>query len=381
LSTNLLVTNDFPPKVGGIQSYLWELWQRLDPSSTSVLTASSHRDHARFDHEQLARGFRVTRVRSRILFFPTPWVLRQVRRTCAELEPDLVLFDPVWPLGLLGPRLGVPYGVILHGAEVAIPARIPVVRRRLASVLRGAAVIVSAGGYPVREAERLVGAKLANVIEVPPGVDCERFVHAEGPDRVAARRRLGLPEDGLVVASVSRLVPRKGMDVLIEAARRLHADHPDLVVAIAGDGRDRRRLLRQVTRTGAPVRLLGRVSEEDKSALLSTADVFVMACRNRWAGLEQEGFGIVFLEAAAAGIPQLAGDSGGAAEAVVDGETGLVVGRPKDPAAVAAALGRLLSDESLRRRMGGAARERAVACFDYATLAPRLAEALAQVGG
>jgi phosphatidylinositol alpha-1,6-mannosyltransferase len=134
-------------------------------------------------------------------------------------------------------------------------------------------------------------------------------------------------------------------------------------------------------RTGAPVRLLGRVSEEDKSALLGVADVFVMACRNRWGGLEQEGFGIVFLEAAAAGLPQVAGESGGAAEAVLDQQTGLVVARPDDPSEVAAALGRLLSDESLRRRMGSAARDRALACFDYASLAPRLAEALAQVGG
>jgi phosphatidylinositol alpha-1,6-mannosyltransferase len=381
LRSHLLVTNDFPPKVGGIQSYLWELWQRLDPSSTAVLTARSHRDHARFDQEQSARGLRISRVRGRILFFPTPLALRRIRQACAETQPDLVLFDPVWPLGLLGPRIGVPYGVIIHGAEVAIPARVPFVRRGLAATLRGATIVVSAGGYPVREAERLVGGTLSNVVEVPPGVDCGRFVHADGADRAAARRRLGLPEDALLVASVSRLVPRKGMDVLIEAARRLRPDHPDLVVAIAGDGRDARRLGRLIARTGAPVRLLGRVSEEDKSTLLGAADVFVMACRNRWGGLEQEGFGIVFLEAAAAGIPQVAGDSGGAAEAVVDQETGFVVGRPGDPSEVVAALGRLLSDESLRRRMGGAARERAVACFDYASLAPRLAEALAQVGG
>jgi phosphatidylinositol alpha-1,6-mannosyltransferase len=381
VSSTLLVTNDFPPKVGGIQSYLWELWQRLDPSSTAVLTARSHRDFAAFDREQLARGLRISRVRGRILFFPTPFALRRIRQACAETRPDLVLFDPVWPLGLLGPRIGVPYGVILHGAELAIPARIPLVRRGLASVLRGAAVVVSAGGYPAREAERLVGRALANVVEVPPGIDGDRFERADGPQRAATRRRLGLPEDALLVASVSRLVPRKGMDVLIEAARRLRPDHPDLVVAIAGDGRDGRRLDRLVMRTGAPVRLLGRVSEEDKSALLGVADVFVMACRNRWGGLEQEGFGIVFLEAAAAGLPQVAGESGGAAEAVLDQQTGLVVARPDDPSEVAAALGRLLSDESLRRRMGSAARDRALACFDYASLAPRLAEALAQVGG
>lgn len=381
MRSHLLVTNDFPPKVGGIQSYLWELWQRLDPSSTAVLTARSHHDHARFDQEQAARGLRISRVRGRILFFPTPLALRRIRQACAETRPDLVLFDPAWPLGLLGPRIGVPYGVIIHGAEVAIPARIPLVRRRLAAVLRGSAIVVSAGVYPAREAERLVGGPLPNVVEVPPGVDCHRFGQADEADRPAARRRLGLPEEALVVASVSRLVPRKGMDVLIEAARRLRPVHPDLLVVIAGDGRDARRLGRLIARTGAPVRLLGRVSEEDKVRLLGAADVFVMACRNRWGGLEQEGFGIVFLEAAAAGVAQVAGDSGGAAEAVVDQETGLVVERPGDPSEVAAALGRLLSDEPLRRRMGRAARERAVACFDYGSLAPRLAEALARVGG
>jgi phosphatidylinositol alpha-1,6-mannosyltransferase len=378
---SLLVTNDFPPKVGGIQSYLWELWSRLEPSTTAVLTARSHREHALFDQQQEARGLRISRVRGRILFFPTPFALRRIRRACAETKPDLVLLDPAWPLGLLGPRIGVPYGVILHGAELAIPARIPVVRRGLASALRGAAIVVSAGGYPVREAERLVGTALTNVVEVPPGVDCDRFAPGGEADRAAVRCRLGLPEDGLLVVSISRLVPRKGMDVLVEAARRLRAEHPGLVVAIAGAGRDARRLRRLINRANAPVRLLGRISEGDKSALLGSADVFVMACRNRWGGLEQEGFGIVFLEAAAAGLPQVAGESGGAAEAVVDQVTGLVVGRPADPSEVAAALSRLLTDEPLRRRMGQASRERAVACFDYRTLAPRLAEALARVGG
>jgi phosphatidylinositol alpha-1,6-mannosyltransferase len=381
LSSHLLVTNDFPPKVGGIQSYLWELWSRLEPSTTAVLTARSHTDHESFDREQAARGLRVSRVRGRILFFPSPLALRRIRQACAETKPDLVLLDPVWPLGLLGPRLGIPYGVILHGAEIAIPARIPLVRRGLARVLRGASVVVSAGGYPIREAEKLLGSPLPNVVEVPPGVECGRFGRIDGADRAATRTRLGLAAQGPLVVSVSRLVRRKGMDVLIEAARRLRSGHPGVTVAIAGSGRDARRLKRLVAKTGAPVTMLGRVSESDKAALLGVADVFVMACRNRWAGLEQEGFGIVFLEAAAAGVPQVAGESGGAAEAVADQETGFVVGRPQDPAEVTAALDRLLSDDSLRSRMGSASRERAVACFDYGSLAPRLAEALAQVGG
>jgi phosphatidyl-myo-inositol dimannoside synthase len=377
----LLVTNDFPPKVGGIQSYLWELWRRLDPASTSVLTARSHPDHARFDADARKLGLRIDRVDGRLLFFPTPAALRAVRAACHEHQPDLVLLDPVWPLGLLGPRLGTPFGVILHGAEVAIPARLALVRRKVASTLASASLVVSAGHYPVLAAQRSTVAPLGRVVEIPPGVDCARFEGAETADRSGIRRALGLPEDALVVSSVSRLVPRKGMDVLIEAAARLRPSHPELVVAIAGAGRDEGRLRRAIDRHRAPVRLLGRVSEEDKSALLAASDVFVMACRNRWGGLEQEGFGIVFLEAAASGVPQVAGDSGGAAEAVADGETGLVVRTPEDPAAVAGALARLLDDEPLRRSMGAAARTRARTCFDYGILAPRLADALGQVGG
>jgi phosphatidylinositol alpha-1,6-mannosyltransferase len=123
------------------------------------------------------------------------------------------------------------------------------------------------------------------------------------------------------------------------------------------------------------------VSDENLPALVGAADVFVMACRNRWFGLEQEGFGIVFLEAAAAGVPQVAGASGGSGNAVVDGETGLVVGRPTDVAAVASALGRLIDDDQLRGRMSKAGRARAEASFDYDKLAPRLAASFADVKG
>ena len=150
-------------------------------------------------------------------------------------------------------------------------------------------------------------------------------------ERAEARGRFGLPDDAALVVSVSRLVPRKGMDVLIEAAARLAPDHPELMVAIGGDGRDRERLERLVgadRRAGAPAR--PGAATTTCPALYGCADVFAMLCRNRWAGLEQEGFGIVFLEAAACGVRQVAGDSGGAAEAVVDGETGLVVGDPRD---------------------------------------------------
>ena len=194
------------------------------------------------------------------------------------------------------------------------------------------------------------------VVEIPPGSTSSASGSSSPSERAAARAGLGLPADGPLVVSVSRLVPRKGMDVLIDAAARLRADVPDLTVAIAGRGRDADRLAGRIAEYNAPVRLLGGVTDAELPALIGAADVFAMLCRNRWLGLEQEGFGIVFLEAAAAGVPQVAGASGGADEAVVDGETGLVVRRPTDVGAVARAIGRLLGDPGLRDKMGAASR-------------------------
>jgi phosphatidylinositol alpha-1,6-mannosyltransferase len=376
---HLLVTNDFPPKVGGIQNYLWDLWSRLDPASFVVLTATSDDDAASFDAAQAARGVRIERVPGSILYFPSPQAHRDIDDCVRAHGIDLVLFDPALPLGLLGPRLSLPYGVILHGAEVTVPARVPGARAVLAHVLRNASIVVSAGRYPAAEGRRAVPDLAAPFVEIPPGVDTGAVAPLSAPERRAARTRLGLPATAPMLASVSRLVPRKGMDVLIEAANRLAPSFPDLVVAIAGDGRERQQLERQAAASLVDVRVLGRVSDDDRAALLGAADVFVMACRNRWGGLEQEGFGIVFLEAAAFGVPQVAGDSGGAPEAVLQGVTGLVVDNPSDPGALAEAIRRLLAEPQLRRRMGRAARTRVQESFDTDVLASRLAEALAGV--
>jgi phosphatidylinositol alpha-1,6-mannosyltransferase len=379
--THLLVTNDFPPKVGGIQAYLWNLWSRLDPETYAVLTARSHPDAEKFDRHQASRGIRIERVTTPVLV-PTPQLVRRIRRTADRIGADLIVLDPVFPLGLIGPRLGLPYAVLLHGAEVAIPGRLPVGRGLVAHVLRHSVLAVSAGGYPAAEGSRtLRKGGMPPVVEIPPGVDLDRFRPLSPVGRKEARADLGLSVDGPLVVSVSRLVPRKGMDVLIDAAVRLGPDIPGLTVAIAGRGRDAERLHGRIAEHSAPVRLLGGVSDEDLPRLVGAADVFVMLCRNRWLGLEQEGFGIVFLEAAAAGVPQVAGLSGGAGEAVVEGETGMLVRRPTDVGAVARTIARLLGDEGLRTAMGVTSRLRAEASFDYDKLAPRLAAALADVEG
>ncbi|MXZ85205.1 MAG: glycosyltransferase family 4 protein [Acidimicrobiia bacterium] len=373
MARHLLVTNDYPPKLGGIQNYLWELWRRLPPKEVCVLTRS-HPGDAEWDAQQNHQVIRSPRQ----FLLPTREMAVEITELATEIGAELVLYDPAVPLGLLAPRLTHPYGVILHGAEVTVPGRLPGSKQMLARVLRGAEVVITAGRYSVAEAERAAGGPLPAVI-VPPGVDVDRFKPLDAAQRRAARLRFGLPVDAPVVVSISRLVPRKGMDVLIAASARLADRHPGLTLAVAGAGRDRVRLDRMIGSTGAPARLLDRVADSDLPDLYGCADVFAMVCRQRWGGLEQEGFGIVFLEAAAAGVPQLAGDSGGAAEAVEHGRTGLVVQEPSHLDAVIACLDTLLSDRVRLQRMGLESRLRAVAEFSYDHMAERLRTVIAEV--
>ena len=368
---HLLVTNDFPPKVGGIQSYLWELWRRLPSEETAILT-TAHPRSATFD---AAAPMRIERIEAPVML-PSPRLRRRIDSFARDVDAEIVLLDPALPLGHLGPSLDRPYGLVLHGAEVTVPGRVPGARRLLARTLRSADLVIAAGGYPADEGELAAGRGLP-VVVVPPGVDVDRFHPIGADERRAVRSRIGVPDDALLVVSVSRLVPRKGFDVLIRAAAELSGRHPDLLVAIGGAGRDEQRLRRLAERTSAPVKFLGRVPDDDLAPLYGSADLFSMTCRNRWMGLEQEGFGIVFLEAAACGVAQVAGDSGGAAEAVAAGVTGLVVDRPSSTEHVTAALDALLTDGDRRKEMGAAGRLRATREFSYDALADRLREAIA----
>jgi phosphatidylinositol alpha-1,6-mannosyltransferase len=351
---SLLVTNDFPPKIGGIQSYLYELWRRLPPDETTVLTTPQ----AGYEAWDAAQAFRVERTPEQVLF-PTPSLVRRIAALAREVRADVVFLDPALPLGLVGPRLGTtPWIVVLHGAEVTVPGRLPGSRQALAHVLNRATGVVAAGEYPAREAVHAARRNLAGVV-IPPGVDVDRFtpVRDAGETRTA-RAYFGLDPDLPTVVGVSRLVPRKGFDVLLDAVALLELD---VQVVIAGTGRDQQRLEARAERLGLGrrARFLGRVSEEDLPTVYRTADVFSMVCRERWGGLEAEGFGIVFLEAAACGVPAVAGRSGGSHEAVVDGETGFVVD-PGDVTRLAQTLERVLVDRVLRLRLGTAARAFAV---------------------
>lgn len=371
--THLLVTNDFPPKVGGIQSYLFELWRRLPAERFAVLTLDEPRS-ASFDRSQ---PFAIRRV-SRRMLLPSRAVRRAIEELVAQTGATHVVLDPVVPIGLVGPKLTVSYSLIAHGAEVTVQRHLPLVRSQMRMAIRRASSVVAAGPYPEDQVRRIAGAsRIAatngpRVINLPPGVDVERFSPASVEARNAIRRRFGVPQDARCVVSVSRLVPRKGMDVLIRAVARLQADFSDLVLVVGGEGRDRKRLEKITASLGAPVSFLGRVSDEDLPDVYRMGDVMAMLCRDRWFGLEQEGFGIVFLEASASGLPVIAGRSGGAADAVVDGTTGYVVTRPRRVAEVVQQLRRLLADDGLRQRLGEQGRSRTEREFDYRVLAQRL---------
>jgi phosphatidylinositol alpha-1,6-mannosyltransferase len=391
---HILLTNDFPPKVGGIQSYLWELWRRLPPDDVTVFTAA-YPGASWWDGQQ---AFRVVRAREPVLL-PQPHLASRVRQLAERTGSQAVVIDPALPLGLIGPSLGLPYGVVLHGAEVTMPGRLPVSQQLLSRAVKHASLVIAAGGYPEAEARRALGQRgsdkggaFPTTVQVPPGVDTERFRPLPPIEKASARARLGLPRAGPLVISVSRLVPRKGMDTLIEAASTNSDRFPGLCVAIAGAGRDRHRLERLASHAKVKVEFLGKLPDPDLADFYACADVFALCCRSRWWGLEEEGFGIVLVEAAAAGLPCVTVDSGGAGEAVRDGETGLVVemGEPgraiagrqlhasqrADIGPVADALASLLSRPALARRMGEAGRHRAEAELSYDALALRLGTAI-----
>ena len=367
---HLLVTNDFPPKVGGIQNLLWEWWRRLPPDSFAVLT-SPHEGAECFDAAQV---FEIRRVREPWLL-PHPLMVRRINQMAREIGAEFVVIDPAVPLGIVGPRLELPYMVVLHGAEVTVPGRLPLSKLVLSRVLKHANHIIAAGEYPAAEARRAAGISLPITV-IPPGVDTQRFRPLSNDERASSRREFGVSDDAELIVGVSRLVPRKGFDTLIKVAASLRASRPRLQVLIGGGGRDADRLQKLIDKLNAPVRMLGRVSDEQLPRLYGCADVSAMLCRSRWGGLEQEGFGIVFSEAASCGVPQIAGKSGGAADAVLEGLTGKVVQNPSDVGQVASTVTQLLDDVFLRSLMSVASRERALNTFDYDVLSKSLAQVL-----
>ncbi|WP_309059973.1 glycosyltransferase family 4 protein [Streptomyces sp.] len=352
----LIVTNDFPPRPGGIQAFLHNMALRLDPerlvvyASTWKHTPEGARATAAFDAEQ---PFTVVRDRTTMLL-PTPQTTRRAVGLLREHGCTSVWFGAAAPLGLMAPalrRAGAERIVATtHGHEAGW-AQLPAARQLLRRIGRSTDTITYLGEYTrSRIATALTPEAASRMVQLPPGVDEKTFHPGSGGDEV--RARLGLA-DRPVVVCVSRLVPRKGQDTLIRAMPAILAAEPDAVLLIVGGGpyeKDLRALARRTGVAGS-VRFTGSVPWEELPAHYGAGDVFAMPCRTRRGGLDVEGLGIVYLEASATGLPVVAGDSGGAPDAVLDGETGWVV--PGGSAEQTAdRVVTLLGDPELRRRMG-----------------------------
>jgi phosphatidyl-myo-inositol dimannoside synthase len=371
MSRVLLVTNDFPPRRGGIQSYLQELVDHLVPAGehTLMVYAPKWRGAEAFDRDA---GYEVVR-HPTTLMLPEPRVIGRMKRLIEQHRADTVWFGAAAPLALMAPlaRDAGAHRVIAstHGHEVGW-SMLPVARNALRRIGSGTDVVTYISDYTRRRFASAFGSEAA-LEHLPAGVDTDRFA----PDEIAraelrARYRLG---GRPVAVCVSRLVPRKGQDMLIRALPAIRQRVPGAALAIVGGGpyRDTLRRLAHSFGVTEHVVFTDGVPGEELPAHHAMADVFAMPCRTRGAGLDVEGLGIVYLEASATGVPVVAGRSGGAPETVRDGETGVVVDG-WDVGAIAASVADLLADPDRAARMGAAGRRWVVDQWQWSTQAERL---------
>ena len=362
----LVVTNDFPPRVGGVQQYLSNIVANLPPERVAVLAPNwpGWRD---FDADQ---PFAIHRWPSTFLW-PTGELFRRVMSAAKSHRAEVILFGHGFPLAVMGPALsarGFPYVVLTHGAEVWL-AKVPAMSAAMRRAFARARAVTAVSHFTARAIRPLVPQGVG-VDVVSPGVDALRF--SPDVDGRSVKERHGL-EGRKVVLCASRLVPRKGQDVLLKGMELMRELAPEASLLLVGDGTYRRRL--EELATAAPsgsVTFAGQIPDADLPAYYAACDVFAMPCRSRWGGLEVEGFGIVFLEAAAAGKPVVAGRSGGAEEALVDQETGLLV-EGREPKAIAVAVASVLRAPNVADRMGQAGRRRVEEGFTWAHQTARLA--------
>lgn len=352
----LLVTNDFPPRHGGIQTYLHALATRLPPDHLVVYASKRRGDpdtHREFD---LRQPFPVVRHPGPIVGQPA--FVRRARSVLRSEGCDAVWFGAAAPLALTAPgfREAGAERVLActHGHEVGW-SMAPGTRGALRRIGERVDVLTYVSRYSRSRFSAAFG-PMAVLEYLPCGVDLERF-RPDASARREIRGRYGLGERPLVVC-VSRLVPRKGQDTLVRALPAIRARVPGAALLLVGDGRYREQLLGLAARHGVTdhVVFTGAVPAGELPAHYVAGDVFAMPCRTRGAGLDVEGLGIVYLEAQAAGLPVIAGDAGGAPETVRDGVTGRVVDG-RDAGSVADSVSEVLADPGLGARYGAAGRE------------------------
>ncbi len=368
----LVVTNDYPPRVGGIQRTLEALVRQFPAERVAVLCPAWEGSDA-FD---ASFAYRIARQPERFLW-PTPGVARRVRSAMEDFGAEVVLFGATYPLASLGPGLardGTAYLSAAHGFEywLSIAPGTHALLRRATS--RASRVPVMCSDFIGRVVRTAVPDHVP-VSVLYPGADVDAFRPDLAVEEVLERHGLA---DRRVIACVSRLVPRKGQDVLIQAMPRIRARVPEAALLLVGGGPYRRRLeAMAASEPAGAVVFAGQVSEADLPRYYRAGEVFAMPCRTRRGGLEVEGWGNVFIEAAACGRPVVVGDSGGAREALVDGATGLLVDGGSVEA-VADAVASLLEDPARARAMGTAGRERVERHFTWPRAADQLAGWLRQ---
>jgi phosphatidyl-myo-inositol dimannoside synthase len=367
-----VVTNDFPPRPGGIQSYLHALASRL-PAHELIVYAPSWDSHHRFDGDQ---PFDVVR-HPGTLMLPTPAVARRAREIIRAKRCESVWFGAAAPLALLAPALrdaGARRIVAsTHGHEVGW-SMLPVTRQALRRIGSTTDVVTFVSRYTRSRFASAFG-PMAALEHLPSGVDTARF----RPDPLARkeiRDRYGLT-DRPVVVCVSRLWPRKGQDMLIRALPLIRRRVPDAALLLVGGGPYHGRLAALAEQLGvaAHVVLTGRVPWAELPAHYVAGDVFAMPCRTHARGLDVEGLGIVFLEASASGLPVVAGRSGGAPETVLPGVTGHVVDG-RELGRLVDVLGDLLADPDRAATMGEAGRRWVSEHWQWDAIAARLANLL-----
>ena len=353
----LFVTNDFGPRAGGIETFIIGLIERRPVGQTIVYT-SAQANSEQYDADWLAQyGVRVIRDRSKILL-PTPRVAFHLKKIIRKEGITTAAFGAAAPLGLLSAgmkRAGVVRTVALtHGHEVWWARVFPfnLLLRRIGSTVD---VLTYLGEFTRSAISKGLTAKAqASMVKIAPGIDVEHFIPT---DATVLRNSLGL-SDKKVIVSVGRLVHRKGQDHLIEAMPEILKSIPQAHLLLVGEGPYREHLQTLVKKHNleASVTFIGRIQYKDLPTYICVGDIFAMPSRSRLMGLEVEGLGIVYLEASSCGLPVLAGDSGGAPDALVQNETGLVVNGTDDQQIATAAI-KLLTNIELSKKMGLAGRQ------------------------
>lgn len=371
----LLVTNDFPPRRGGIQSYLEQFINRLADTGEHQITVYAPNWKGAQDYDREA-GYRIVR-HPGTLMLPDPSVDRRMRALIAEHGIETVWFGAAAPLALLANRArGAGARRVVastHGHEVGW-SMLPVARSALRRIGEDTDVVTFISHYTRRRIASAFGPDAA-LEHLAPGVDSDRFA-PDPVSRAELRSRYGLGQRPTIVC-LSRLVPRKGQDMLIKALPeiRRRVDNAALVIVGGGPYADDLHKLAERIGVSAHVVFAGSVPSAELPGHYAMADVFAMPCRTRGSGLDVEGLGIVFLEASATGVPVVAGDSGGAPEAVKEGETGRVVdGRSVEE--ITDAVAGILADPALAARMGEAGRRWVETDWSWSSHTTRLSELL-----